>query len=245
MPTYAEITSASGETASELHAALAQGTAVLSGDQTVSFIPYVRRVLPIDGYVFWMNAALLSAQQLSQNGLRSAAPIVVSGSLHYASVGQQAEDESIVVRQVVFTAQSPVEALAEISSSVLYVAVWQTALGDFRFTFSSRNHFYEQAREFHYVGDAVYPVFEAQLIDTMAGFDQRQIVSNSLPFWLAMVESVPFPLAALVTTNIPLFPSYLVPNNLVPPYGAVYIPPQSSIALQPTPFLDRQGNQWQ
>jgi hypothetical protein len=56
---------------SQIHDALAAGVDVLSGQQTVSFVPYVRTVLPIDGYVFWLNAALLSADQLSQVGWRT------------------------------------------------------------------------------------------------------------------------------------------------------------------------------
>ncbi len=35
-----------------LHEAVAAGADILSGEQEISFTPYVRRVLPIDGFVF-------------------------------------------------------------------------------------------------------------------------------------------------------------------------------------------------
>lgn len=245
MPTLAELSGAPQQPqgTSQIHAVLADGTAVLSGDQTVSFVPYVRTTNPVDGYVFWLNAGLLSPQQLAQNGLQTAAPVTIAGSLHYASVGVQEEDQTIVIRKVDFTAQSEVTALSTVTQGVMYVASWDTSFGPFRFTFSTQNAFYEEADEYHYVGDAVYPAFFAQFIDTLAEFDQRQIVSNSLPIWLALQTLAPY--TSLVTTNVPLFPAWLASNNQVPPYGTVDIPPGTTRALQSTPFLDRQGNHWQ
>src|SRR5271166_3370646 len=204
-----------------IHDALVAGVDTLSQDQTVSFTPYVRTVLPLDGYVFWLNANLLSAAQLAQHGLSSADPVVVAGSLHYASVGTQLEDETIVVRSVDFTAETQITAFAEIAPDVLYVGFWDTPLGGFNFTFSRRNSFYIQASIYHYVGDAIYPAFEAQLIDDLSAFDQSQVVSNSLPIWLSMFTNIPYPLD--VTVSLPIYPAFLVPDNLVPAYVAVEV----------------------
>lgn len=239
MPSVAE----SQQYGSSLAAALRQGLRAIDGQQQVSFQPYVRTVLPIDGFVFWINAGLLSAQQLAAAGLTSAAPVAVNGSLHFATVGEQREDESIAIHKMVFTSEQPIAALAEIAPVVLYIATWTSPSGEsFRFSFSRRDSFYQQANLSHYVGDAVYPVFQAQLIDTVADFDQRQVVSNSLPIWLAMMNA---PYTSLVTTNVALYPSNLVPDNLPAPYAVVHIPAETTRLLQPIPYLDPTGNHWQ
>lgn len=223
---------------SPLHAALADGTAQLSGNQEVSFTPYCRVILPVDGWVFWLNANLLTPQQLSQHGLQTADPIQVQGSLHYASAGVQEEDQSIVVRKVDFSAMAPIPALAAIAPTVLYVASWDVSpIGSFRFTFSSRGLFYQQANEYHYSGDAVYPVFDQMLIDSVDQFSQRPVVSNSLPIWLQLFGgySVPFP--APITSDIQVFPAWLVPANQPAPYAAVEIPPAGSSMLALAPHF--------
>src|SRR6266566_770287 len=199
-----------------IHDALVAGVDTLGQDQRVVFHPYVRTVLPLDGYVFWLRATLLTAVQLAQHGISSADPVVVDGSLHYASVGNQVADETIAVRSVDFTAETQITAFAEIATDVLYVGRWETPLGGFSFTFGRRNSYYYQASLHHYVGDAVYPAFEAQLIDDVAAFDQRQVVSNSLPIWLSMFTNIP--IYSLVTVSLPVYPAFLVPDNLVPAY---------------------------
>ena len=217
-----------------IEAALELGVDVLSGGQTVNFTPYIKTILPIDGYVFWLNANLLSPQLLATHGLSSADDVVVNGSLHYASVGNQAEDETIVVRRVTFTAEEEIQAFAAIAPEVLYVATWQVGdYGSFRFTFSSRGSFYFQAGQYHYVGDAIYPAFAAQMIDNLADFDTRQVVSSSMPIWLSMLSAVPY--VSLVTISLPVYPAFLVPDNLVPAYAAISIPTEGTRALQALP----------
>lgn len=218
--------------ASPIHDALSVGIDVLGQNQTVEFYPYIRTILPLDGFVFWVNAALLPAAKLAEQGLQSAAPISIPGSLHYASVGHQNDEENIVIRQVDFTAEEQVSAFAELGPDVLYVAVWNTPLGPFKFTFSNRNSFYRQANIYHYVGDAVYPVFDQFLIDNIEGFDQRQIVSNSLPIWMAMFADPPYP--SLITISPPVYPAMLVKENRPPPYVAVDI--SNTRVLQSAPW---------
>lgn len=241
MPTLDEILDEPLST--PIHDALAAGVDVLGQSQTVDFVPYVLTVLPVDGFVFWVRASLLPPEKLAEQGLQSADPITVSGSLHYSSVGTMMEDENITIQHVDFTALTPVTEFAQISPKVLYVAQWDTPLGSFKFTFSQRGTYYRQADVHHYVGDAVYPAFELQLIDSIEGFNQRQVVSNSMPMWLALRERVPF--VSLVTSAVELYPAYIIPSNLRPPYGTVLINPSSTRALQAVAYRDRMSSRWQ
>ncbi|MDE2105055.1 MAG: hypothetical protein KGL39_47895 [Patescibacteria group bacterium] len=241
MPTVAE----AAQYGAQLAAALRAGLRSIDQNQTVSFQPYVRSTLPLDGFVFWLNANIVSAAALTAAGLTSAAAVEANGSLHFRTQGEIHEDETIAVHKMVFTAEQPILALAEITSRVLYIATWTTPNGQhsFKFSFSGRNSFYQQADLSHYVGDAVYPVFQTQLIDSVADFDQRQVVSNSLPLWLAMMSNVPFP--SPITVEFPIFPAFLIPDNQQAPYIGVQIPPESTKLLQSAPFLDSQGSHWQ
>jgi hypothetical protein len=217
-----------------IHDALVAGVDTLGQNQQVSFVPYVRQVLPVDGFAFWINANLLTPVQIAQNGLTSADTVVVDGSLHYASVGSQVADETIVVRSVDFTAETEIQAFAEIAPNVIYVGQWTTPMGSFNFTFGARNSFYRQANIFHYVGDAVYPAFEAQLVDDLSSFDQSRVVSNSLPIWLSMMTNIPP--YSLVNISVPVFPAFLVPTNTIPSYVAIEILPNTTRALQAIPL---------
>ena len=62
--------------------------------------------------------------------------------------------------------------------------------GEVGFSFSARRSYYQQADLHHYVGDAIYPAFETQVIDTSEELtellEDRLIVSNSLPIWLSL-----------------------------------------------------------
>lgn len=219
-----------------IHAALSQGLDVLSGQQTVAFYPYIRQVLPLDGWVFWVRASLLSGPQLALAGLSSSNSISVPGSLHYASQGNQVTEETIVVRRVDFAAEQPIEALGVIAPTILWVGTWQTGLGDFKFALSARSSFYTEANISHYIGDAVYAPLESQLVDDPGQLTTRQIVSNSMPIWLRMIREPPFPplLEWVPPENFALYPEKLVPENLPPPYGAVEITNTRALQAFPT-----------
>lgn len=221
--------------------ALKGGTETLSAQQTVTFVPYVRCVLPLDGYVFWVRAEMLSASALlnvatynsfafnqPQVVMSSLPPLVAKGSLHIATTNQQSQDESFSVNRVVFTSEVEIQDLNEVSPMLMYLAT----IGDFRFAFSQRRSFYKQADLFHYEGEAVYPVMEQQIVDSSRGFDARDIiVSNSLPMWLTLNK------------YCPVFPSFLVPDNIRPPYAAIHI--EETRALQAFPVIDAEHNHWQ
>ena len=125
------------------------------------------------------------------------------------------DDQTLDVNSCVFTSQESLEDFNYINPQVMY-------LGEFngiRFAFSQRGNFFQQASLWHYVGDAVYPDMETQIIDTLNGFDTLNVVvSNSLPIWLAINQSTPpFPYPA--GQAVPLYPAMLVPDDVYSALG--------------------------
>ena len=223
---------------------LAAGLETLDQQQTLTFVPYTRVVLPLDGYVFWIKSAILA----NANAVPNASPVgmwtpnqppttptaplnlVAAGSYHVANLSQQEEDESFSRNSVVFTSEVEVQDLNSISPNRLYIAT----VDGVRFAFSQRRSFYKQADLYHYTGDAVYPALATQIIDDYSEIDfQNTVVSNSLPFWLQLTKA------------FPVYPSFLVPDNVVPPYASVHIDPADTRALQAAPYVDINSNHWQ
>lgn len=225
-----------------LGASLADGLNTISLNQTLDFQLYVRMVLPLDGYVFWVNANLLSdsaiynASQYNKfkydqpPGTIPAKRITVQGSVHYSSEVNQLEDRTSVFNHIIFTALQDITDFQSVNPQIMYVAKWQ----DMQFTFNRRDAFYKQADLYHYRGDPLYSIMDTQLIDTMTDFDlESVIVSNSLPIWLTLNE------------YFPMFPSFLVDQNLPPPYASVHIEPTSTQALQAAPLLTQNTSHYQ
>ena len=140
----------------------------------------------------------------------------VQGSLHYATNQNQNEDETIDVNRVVFTALSKIDLFNEAAPTDLFIGTFE----GLQFAFSARGSFYQQANLYHYVGNAVYPALSSQLIDSEADLPTEPIVSNSLPIWLAQ------------NSFAPVYPSFLVPANVVPPYITAHV--ESSMTEAPT-----------
>lgn len=233
---------------SQLANALKAGVETLSQNQTITFTKYVKCVLPIDGFVFWVRAdllspsALLNASALNASVLNAgsvivtpAPTLVVKGSLHYATDTRQEETETYGRNRVIFTAESEVQDLNQIGPAVLYIATFD----GIRFAFSARQLFYRQAGLYHYVGDAVYSDMDSQIIDDPRDLDTKNaVVSNSLPLWLALNGYAPdYP--AYPIPPVRLYPSFLLPTNLPPPYGAVHIVPDGTQAIQGAPTFSR------
>jgi hypothetical protein len=252
MPTAAEIAATQQN---QMASALRAGLETLSLDQTITFTKYVRLVLPLDGYVFWVRAGLVSPSAiLNTNPLNSAAfnapriqsqdasdTITVKGSLHIATNASQVEAESQATNQIIFTSETEVQDLNFVSPQILWIGEF---LGQ-QFAFSARRSYYQQANLHHYMGTAVLPIMKSQIVNTLDGLDVGNVVvSNSLPIWLAMaVNDPPYPWPP--GQALPLFPSFLVPENQPLPYGSVHIDPASTQAIQATPWLDRTLGHWQ
>ena len=245
MPSVAESSAAR----SEFPSTLVAGLETLDLNQTVAFTKYIRVVLPLDGFVFWVRADLLQPSALvGQCALAQvtpaqiAAPVVfqVDGSLHYATMTQQQEDNSFGLNRVTFTSETDVQPLNAVGQNCIFIA----SVDDIRFAFSRRENFYRQADLFHFVGGAIYPAMETQIIDNLSDLGIRDVVvSNSLPIWLSLSQPTAFPY--LAGCGFPLYPSFAVPDNLAPPYAAVHIVPEQTQSMQIAPFLDVDGSIYQ
>jgi hypothetical protein len=225
---------------------LAVGVEAIAQDQEITFTQYVRLVLPLDGYVFWVKSNIVAPSALYNaagfNRVRYGQPpvaippaaptLTIVGSLHFSSDIRQEAAETYAANRVVFTAEDEVNDLDDIAPGTLWIGEFR----NFKFAFSSQSSRYYQAGLWHYVGFAVYPDMLPQIIDSPAGFDSKSVVvSNSLPAWLALNGNVP-PYG--FQTGVTLYPSFLVPQNLEPPFGAVDIPPELTIALAAAPTID-------
>lgn len=208
-----------------IRAALDDGIAQLSANESITFTKYVRKVLPLDGYVFWLAGETMTLQ----------------GSLHYATSRQQNEDETSSVNSVIFTTTTPIQDLNRVDPQTIWIAT----VDGIRFAFARRAPFYTQSGLHHYEGEAVYNAMSSQLVSSMQDLlAMEPIVSNSLPAWLALQSYAPIWLRPS-NPGITLYPSFLVPANLSPPYGAVHIEPSATQAIQAAPRLTNNATHYQ
>jgi hypothetical protein len=246
-----------------LAAALAGGIETLAqASGEVTFSKYVRLVLPLDGYVFWVKTdlvsqtAMLNMAQLNSTVLNeaqivsanTAQTITVKGSFHYSTQQNQDEAENEAVNTVIFTAERPIQLFNDVQQNVLWIAEYGGDIENFdgpiTFAFSSRGRYYQEADLFHYAGTAVLPAFKAQLINSADQLAGRSVIaSNSLPVWLQLSNYDP-PYDNGINNHLQLYPSFLVPDNLLPPYGVVHIFPESTESLQSAPFFNRHLSQF-
>ena len=194
----------------QLATALHQGLGNLSREQKLTFTQYTRQTIAEDGFVFWVAGSNT---------------LTAKGSLHYSTDRSQEEDQTIGMNSVIFTSEAEVSALNAISPGTLWICPWNSPDGTtIQIAFSSRGAYYEQAGLFHYAGFAVFPALQSQLVASAADLPSGPIVSNSLPIFLGVTagfQGMPMSQAP----DIPLYPSFLVDENIVPPYGVVHIEP--------------------
>jgi hypothetical protein len=226
----------------QLGAGLAQGVETISNYEEVTFTLYVKLVLPLDGYVFWVNASLLTDSalynasqynKLLYNNYPTGVPpkqIIAKGSFHVHQEMHQLAERTTVYNHVIFTSLQPIQDFNLVNPQFLYIANYQ----GYKYGFSRRENYYKQADLYHYRGDTLYSIMNTQVIDSMTGFDTTSvIVSNSLPIWLGLNQF------------FPMYPSYLVEQNLPPVYASVDIDPRQTTALQDFPLLDPESNPYQ
>jgi len=216
----------------QLGAGLTQGMQTLSGNEQVVFTLYVKLILPLDGFIFWVNATLLNDSAIynaltygfaEYNNKGNALPsrkIIVNGSFHFNTEMHQLEDRTTAYNHTIFTSPQLIQDFNLLNPNLLYVANYE----DLTFAFSRRDNYYKQADLYHYRGDALYSTMSTQLINSMTDFDSSSvIVSNSLPIWLSLNQ------------YFTMYPSYLVGQNIAPPYASVDI--QSTMALGQFPIV--------
>jgi hypothetical protein len=205
---------------SALESAFRQGLESIDRGQQITFQLYTKTVLPADGYVFWVAAG---------------SSICVDGSLHYAVEEQQNETETQAVNHVIFTAEREVQEFNVIAPNQVWIGSLESAVAGpplqsnqtpfpIMFAFSGRGNFYKQADVYHYRGIAILPTMMSQIINSASDLPADPIVSNSLPIWLSQTQFGT------------VYPSFLVPNNIEPPYIVAHIGEEDTSALAPLPF---------
>ncbi|MFJ5338361.1 hypothetical protein ACIPSD_04515 [Pectobacterium sp. CHL-2024] len=205
----------------ELNATLTQGLDDLSQYQVVTFTRYIRKVLPLDGFVFWVKASLIDPDDTADT-------VDVRGYLHLTTDSIQ-DDEQIYDRNVVtLTAQSDIDPFNDIGNDVLYI-------GEFfgiQFSFSRRTGLNEPANLYHYTGEAIFPHMRSQIINSADDIDLDDVVvSSSLPVWLSLNQ------------YMPMFPAMLSLQNLTPPFATVKC---SNVApIEGGYYIDAESNQYQ
>lgn len=182
----------------QLQETLQAGVRTISQDQQVAFTIYSRQTLSPDDYVFYVNTGVTT---------------IARGSLHITVDRQQNEDETVDVNRIVFTSLVQVDVFDQIAPGDLLIGIFD---GE-QFAFRSQGPFYQQAGLYHYFGEAVYPALASQLIDSEADLPAGPIVTNSLPIWLTQTT--------VGEQTIQVYPSYLVPANIVPPYVVAHVEP--------------------
>jgi hypothetical protein len=215
---------------SQMATELAAGVNTLSANQKITFTCYKKMVLPIDGFLFWVNCNLAHPSTGDPP-----LTLTVEGSLHYSTETEQNEDKTLSYNTIVFTALSPCDIFNEIDPQYIYLANY----AGIRFGFNSQGKYYQQADLWHYVGVAVTSIIGTQVIDDKADFDalkDKLIVTNSLPYWL-MMQNYTFEYNGWACPIKKIYPSYLVPNNELPPYAVVHI--EDTKSLQPVPIFGR------
>ena len=190
------------------------GLDALSKNQQLTFKLYQRYVFAQDGYVFWVNAG---------NAMN------VTGSLHYSTDRVQEEDQTIGVNTMIFSSESEITQFNELKPNFMWIASWTppSGGGPLLIAFSKRGRFYEPAKVWHYVGYAVYPALSELLVNSENELPVGPIVSNSLPIWLSQTT--------VGAETIPVYPSFLVPDNAVPPYITAHVEPAGTEAVQGFP----------
>lgn len=246
MATIAESIAATGP--QQLSAGLQLGTNTISGNATLTFQLYKKVVLPIDGYVFWVNATSLAStnavynnvayntvtldnkQKPSGNPAQTAAlNFTVFGSLHYFQEIHQEEQTTYTRQNFLFTAEEAVNNFALVAPNEMYISV---APNGSLLSFNGQIGRYDRSGLWHYHGRALYSTEYTQIIQDPNTLSSAQIVSNSMPFWMS-----------LSTPELPIYPSYLSPLNLTPPYVTAHI--ESTNAWSQTPAYDQYLNQTQ
>jgi hypothetical protein len=212
---------------------LEAGVNAIDANQTITFTLYKRMVLPLDGFLFWVNYSLVTPEVGDPLATQQ-----VKGALHYSVEVEQEEESTLSVNTIVFTSLKQCDIFNEINPQFLYLAEYQ----GIRFTFSSQGKYFQQADLYHYLGTAVTAVMETQIvddIDILNNLANELVVTNSLPIWLSMANYMPNYQGGFVCPIADMFPSFLVPENEEPPYAAVHI--EETKALAAFPYLDKQN----
>lgn len=198
---------------SQIRSALDRGVESLSVRHTVLFTLHRSIAVAQDGFLFWTP---------------SGPAISVTGILRYSTDMLQDEDQTAASNQVILTAEQEITEFNLIAPGQTWIGSWPVAQGDatLQVAFSKRGDYFGPANLWHYSGIAVLPAMQAQIIASASDLPAGPIVSNSLPFWLAQ------------NSVAPVYPSFLVPPNVVPPYIVAHVEPAGTEPMQGLPLID-------
>jgi hypothetical protein len=216
---------------------LEAGVNFIDANQTITFTLYKRMVLPLDGFLFWVNYSLVAPEAGDPQATQ-----LIKGALHYSVEVEQEEESTISVNTIVFTSLKQCDIFNEIAPPFLYLADYQ----GIRFAFSSQGKYFQQADLWHYLGVAVTSVMKTQIVDDLAILQtlaNELVVTNSLPIWLSMATYMPNYQGGFTSPIKTIFPSYLVPENELPPYASIHI--EETKSLQAFPYLDKTNMSYQ
>lgn len=201
---------------SAIQSALDAGLNSIAQRQQVQFQKYSRLALASDGSVFWV------AQQ--------AVVMTAIGSLHYATDREQSETSTLGLSDVIFSSESEITQFSAIAPDFMWIGRWDIPNAPpLRVAFSHLGNLFREADIYHYTGTAITAIMLPNIIDNPADIPAGPIVSNSLPIWLAQTN--------LTGQAVPIFPSFLIPENLPPPYIAVHIEPSMTESLSAAPLI--------
>lgn len=205
-------------TGSQLSSVLHSAVETISSSQQITFRLYVRKVLPLDGFVYWINATILTDAEQDKVGL----PVtrIVSGSLHRQVVSEQSESVSGATNNIIFTPLEQADELNTVNPDAVYFGEYDGA----QFAFSRMEARYTQAGIYHYRGTAIKPTMRTQIIECAEEISDEQILSNSIPIWLSLNQFAT------------VYPSFLSPSNLRPPYIVADV--RTTTPLQLAPHYD-------
>lgn len=152
------------------------------------------------------------------------------GSLHYATDREQSETSTLGLSDVIFSSESEITQFSAIAPDFMWIGRWDIPNAPpLRVAFSHLGNLFREAEIFHYTGTAITALMLPNIIDNPADIPAGPIVSNSLPIWLSMGQ--------ITGQTVPCFASFLVPENLPPPYISVHIEPTMTEALAAAPLI--------
>lgn len=192
-------------------AVLDAGVELISVRQTVQFELYTKIALAPDSFIFWVATGQV---------------ITVTGALHYSTDRIVDLDQTLGANQVLFTSEEEVTQFNGVAPTQMWIGSWPIdGAAPLRVAFAKRGLFFGPAKLWHYSGYAVYPALESQILQSAADLPAGPLVSNSLPIWLAQ------------NALAPVYPSFAVPDNVVPPYIVAHVEPARTQAIGPFPVI--------
>lgn len=212
MPTLDELTGGSAGT--PLANALGAGLRDISYNKSVVFTEYKRRVLPLDGFVFWVATGRTRD---------------VPCSLHATTTSEVKESQSFDQSHIIISTQQKIHEFHDTALNT----VWMGNFEGIKFAIGSRTARYEQSGLFHYGAATIIPALAAQFIsNSMELREKEPVIGNSFPLFLWMLDHDSIALGWCPWPEpCPIFPSFCVPDNQAAPYCSIHVSPESATPL--------------